>query len=213
MPSVLSSDLASCAAGYALGSVPVGLWLGRRIRRIDVRQFGSGSMGTTNVLRTLGPTAALTTFVLDVAKGSAAVALARALGADPAGQAAAGFAAVIGHSWPALARFHGGKSVATAFGGVLLMSPIGAGAAVAAGIPALLATRIVSVGSLSAAAGATLGSGVHWALGGPPAAFAYTAGVTAVIVVRHHANLARLLRGEEPRVRLRRRAAGAASPV
>jgi glycerol-3-phosphate acyltransferase PlsY len=202
-----ASDLAACAAGYALGSVPVGLWLGRRIRRIDVRQFGSGSMGTTNVLRTIGPAAAATTFVLDVAKGSAAVLVARALGADAAGQAAAGFCAVVGHSWPALARFRGGKSVATAFGGLLVMSPVGVACAVAVGMPSLVATRIVSVGSLSAAAAATVGTGVHWALGGPAAGFAYTAGVSAVVVGRHHANLRRLARGEEPQVRLGHRAA------
>jgi len=202
-----AADLAGTAAGYALGSVPVGLWLGRRTRHLDVRQFGSGSIGTTNVLRTIGPAAALTTFVLDVAKGSAAVLVARQLGAGSAGQAAAGFAAVVGHSWPALARFHGGKSVATAFGGVLVMSPPGAAGAVAAGIPALLATRIVSVGSLSAAAGATVGAGVHWALGGPSAGFAYTAAASALVLARHHANLRRLAKGEEPRVSLRRRAA------
>jgi acyl phosphate:glycerol-3-phosphate acyltransferase len=205
--SAAATDLAAGAAGYALGSVPVGLWLGRRIRHLDVRNFGSGSIGTTNVLRTIGPAAAATTFVLDVAKGSAAVLVARAIGADAAGQAAAGFAAVVGHSWPVLARFHGGKSVATAFGGLLLMSPPGAAAAVAAGLPALLGTRIVSVGSLTAAGGAMLGSGIHWALGGPPAGFAYTAGVATVVVLRHRANLRRLAHGEEPRVSLRRRVA------
>jgi glycerol-3-phosphate acyltransferase PlsY len=207
MPHV-AADVAACAAGYALGSVPVGLWLGRRARHLDVRQFGSGSMGTTNVLRTIGPAAAAATFALDVAKGSAAVLVARALGADAAGQAAAGFAAVIGHSWPAFASFRGGKSVATAFGGVLLLSPVGSACAVAVGLPSLVATRIVSVGSLSAAAAATVGSGVHWAFfGGPPAGFAYTAGVSAVVVLRHRANLRRLARGEEPQVRLRRSAA------
>jgi glycerol-3-phosphate acyltransferase PlsY len=208
MPSALPADLAATGAGYALGSLPVGLWLGRRIRRVDVRNFGSGSMGTTNVLRTIGPAAALTTFVLDVGKGSAAVLLARALGADAAGQAAAGFAAVVGHSWPALARFRGGKSVATAFGGLLVVSPIGSACAVAVGLPALVGTRIVSVGSLSAATAATLGSGVHWAAGGGSAeAFAYTAGVSAVVVARHRANLRRLARGEEPQVSLRKRVA------
>ena len=205
--SPVASDLAGCAAGYALGSVPVGLWLGRRVRHLDVRQFGSGSIGTTNVLRTIGPAAAATTFVLDVAKGSAAVLVARAVGADAAGQAAAGFAAVVGHSWPALARFRGGKSVATAFGGLLVVSPLGSACAVGLGLPALVSSRIVSVGSLSAAAAATLGTGVHWALGGPVEEFAYTAGVAAVVVARHRANLRRLARGEEPQVSLRRRVA------
>jgi glycerol-3-phosphate acyltransferase PlsY len=206
MPGAVASDLAAAGVGYALGSLPVGLWLGRRIRQIDVRNFGSGSIGTTNVLRTVGPAAALATFALDVGKGSAAVLVARALGAGSAGQAAAGFAAVVGHSWPALARFRGGKSVATAFGGLLVMSPVASACAVAVGVPALVATRTVSVGSLSAAAAATVGSGVHWALGGSPEAFAYTAGVT-VVVIRHHANLRRLVRGEEPQVSLRKRPA------
>ena len=205
--SVVASDIAACAAGYALGSVPVGLWLGRRVRHLDIRQFGSGSIGTTNVLRTIGPAAAATTFVLDVGKGAAAVLVARALGADAAGQAAAGFAAVVGHSWPALARFRGGKSVATAFGGLLLLSPVGSVSAVAVGVPALVGTRIVSVASLSAAAAATVGSGVQWARGGSAAGFAYTAGVTGVVLLRHRANLRRLARGEEPQVSLRHHAA------
>lgn len=205
--SVVASDIAASAAGYALGSVPVGLWLGRRVRHLDIRQFGSGSIGTTNVLRTIGPAAAATTFALDVGKGAAAVLVARALGADAAGQAAAGFAAVVGHSWPALARFRGGKSVATAFGGLLLLSPVGSVSAVAVGVPVLVGTRIVSVASLSAAAAATLGSGVQWARGGSAASFAYTAGVTGVVVLRHRANLRRLARGEEPQVSLHPHAA------
>ena len=205
MPSHAASDLAATAAGYALGSVPVGLWLGRSIRRIDIRNVGSGSTGTTNVLRTIGPAAAVTTFVLDVGKGAGAVALARVLGADAAGQAAAGFAAVVGHSWPALARFRGGKSVATAFGGALVLSPVGSVCAVLSGLPALVGTRIVSVGSLCATAGATLGTGVHWAVGGSAEEFAFVAGVSAVVVARHRANLRRLAKGEEPRVNLRKR--------
>jgi acyl phosphate:glycerol-3-phosphate acyltransferase len=205
--SPVGTDLAASAAGYALGSLPVGLWLGRRTRHIDVRKFGSGSIGTTNVLRTVGPTAAAATFALDVAKGSAAVLVARALGADAAGQAAAGFAAVVGHSWPVLAHFRGGKSVATAFGGLLLMSPVGTLCALGVGLPAMVSTRIVSVGSLTAALAATAGTGVHWAVGGSPEAFAYTAGVSSVVVLRHRANLHRLARGEEPTVTLHRRTA------
>ncbi|HZS13306.1 MAG TPA: glycerol-3-phosphate acyltransferase [Candidatus Dormibacteraeota bacterium] len=207
MPSVAAADLAATGAGYALGSLPVGLWLGRRIRRIDIRNFGSGSMGTTNVLRTIGPAAAATTFVLDVGKGASAVLAARALGADAAGQAAAGFAAVVGHSWPALARFRGGKSVATAFGGLIVVSPFATACAVAVGVPALVGTRIVSVASLSAAAAATTGAAVHLARGGSLEELAFTAGVSAVVVSRHRANLRRLARGEEPRVSLHRRPA------
>src|SRR5438132_544109 len=66
------ADISGCAAGYLIGSIPVGLLMGRALRGLDVREHGSGSMGTTNVLRMVGPAAAATTFALDVAKGGAA---------------------------------------------------------------------------------------------------------------------------------------------
>ena len=116
------ADICGCAAGYLIGSIPVGVVVGRAARGLDVRDYGSGSMGTTNVLRLVGPTAATATFGLDVAKGSLAVAVARRLGANRSAQAAAGLAAVVGHSWPLFARFRGGKGVATAFGALLPLS-------------------------------------------------------------------------------------------
>jgi acyl phosphate:glycerol-3-phosphate acyltransferase len=198
------SDVAACTVGYAVGSMPFGLWLGKLVRGVDVREHGSGGMGTTNVLRTVGPAAAGAVFVLDVAKGAAAVAAARAVGASRAGQAGAGFAAVVGHSWPVFARFRGGKSVATAFGALLLLSPEGSAAAVIGGLSALAVSRTVSVGSLAAAASATVGSGVAVVRRRKTSAFAFTAAASAVIAVRHAANIRRLLRGEEPQVSLRR---------
>lgn len=205
------TGIAGSALGYSIGSVPVGLWLGRAVRGLDVREHGSGSTGATNVARSLGPAAGAAVFLLDVGKGALSVQAARSLGAGPRGQAAAGIAAVAGHSWPLYAHFRGGKSVATAFGGLLMLSPPGAVSAVVAGVSALLATRIVSVGSLAAAGSATAGTAAAWALaredatGGRgrrsrSAAFAFTATATGIIVVRHSANLRRLLRGEEPRV-------------
>jgi glycerol-3-phosphate acyltransferase PlsY len=202
-----SRDLAACAAGYLLGSLPVGVWLGRAARDIDVREHGSGGTGTTNVLRTVGPAAAATVFVLDVAKGSAAVGVARALGCDPAGQAGAGLAAVVGHSWPILAKFRGGKGVATAFGSLLMLSPEGSVSAVVGGLSALGGSRIVSVGSLAAATSATAGALVAAASRRPGtlAAVGFTAAATALIYYRHSANIARLSRGEEPRLGAKRR--------
>jgi len=199
----LGPALGGCALGYTVGSLQFGLWMGRAVGGLDVRAHGSGGTGTTNVLRTVGPAAAGAVFVLDVGKGIAAVAGARALGAGPGGQAAAGLAAVVGHSWPFLARFRGGKSVATAFGGLLMLSPEGSICAVVGGLSALTATRIVSVGSLAAAVSATLGSGIGGALRHAAAPFVFTASASAIIVVRHRANIRRLVRGEEPRVRLR----------
>jgi glycerol-3-phosphate acyltransferase PlsY len=197
------ADVASCALGYAIGSVPTGLWLGRLTRGVDVRDYGSGGIGSTNVLRTVGPAAAGAVLVLDIAKGTAAVAAARALGASRAGQAAAGFASVVGHSWPLLARFRGGKSVATAFGALILLSPEGSVCALAGGLGTLALTRTVSVGSLAAAAAGTTGAAVGWIARGRASPFAYAAAATTVVAVRHAANIRRLLRGEEPRMSLR----------
>ncbi|HEY0410861.1 MAG TPA: glycerol-3-phosphate 1-O-acyltransferase PlsY [Candidatus Dormibacteraeota bacterium] len=204
--------LAGCALGYSVGSVPVGLWLGRAARGLDVREHGSGSTGATNVSRVLGPAAGAAVFLLDAGKGAVAVQGARELGAGPRSRAAAGLAAVVGHSWPAYAHFRGGKSVATAFGALIVLSPPGAASAVAGGLTALLTTRIVSVGSLAAAGSATAGTAAAWALArgegaGAPrrcraAAFGFSALATGIILLRHSANVRRLLSGEEPRVAL-----------
>src|ERR1700692_4178612 len=101
---------ASCTAGYRIGSVPFGLIVGKAVGGLDVRDFGSGNMGTANVLRTVGARAGAITFALDVAKGAAAVGLARRMGADPAAQAAAGLASCVGYSWPGFAPFPVGKA-------------------------------------------------------------------------------------------------------
>jgi glycerol-3-phosphate acyltransferase PlsY len=201
----LLTDAGAGAAGYAIGSIPFGLLLGRATRGLDVREIGSGSMGSTNVLRAAGPAAAAATFALDVGKGTAAVYIARALGAGPAGQVAAGLGAMVGHSWPALAGFRGGKSVATAFGALLAISPEASGWALAGGLSTLAATRIVSLGSLMAAGSATVAAGVSAARGGPPAPLMFAGLASALIAVRHADNLRRLARGAEPRVGLPRR--------
>src|ERR1700680_3074862 len=101
---------AGCAAGYLIGSVPFGLMVGKAVGGLDVRDFGSGNMGTANVARTIGARAGALTFGLDVAKGAAAVVVARRLGADPAAQAAAGLAAPPGPPRPALGPLTGGPA-------------------------------------------------------------------------------------------------------
>ena len=196
----LLADAGAGAAGYAIGSIPFGLLLGRATRGLDVREVGSGSMGTTNVLRAVGPAAAAATFALDVGKGTAAVFAARALGAGPGGQVAAGLGAMVGHSWPALAGFRGGKGVATALGALLAISPGAAGWAVAGGLSTLAATRIVSLGSLAAAGSGTIATGVAVARGGRAEPLVFAGLASTLIAVRHADNLRRLARGLEPRV-------------
>lgn len=195
---------AATAAGYLIGSVPFGVVVGRLQRGVDVREHGSGSMGTTNVLRTVGPKAAAATFLLDVGKGAASAGLARAIGAGSGGEVAAGLAAMVGHSWPVLARFRGGKSVASAFGALIVITPRTVPWALAGGIGSLAATRIVSVGSLSAALSATVVSGVRGARTGDVTPLVFAGAASTIIAIRHRDNIRRLARREEPRVSLSR---------
>ena len=195
-----AAAVASCAAGYVIGSVPFGLIVGRAVGGLDVRDFGSGNMGTANVLRTLGARAGAITFALDVAKGTAAIGVARMLGADPAAQAAAGLAACVGHSWPVFARFRGGKAVATAFGGLLMVSPEAAAWATVGGIGALALSRTMSVGSLTAAGTATLGAGLAASRRHDAVPLVFTALASTLVIVRHAPNIRRIARGEEPQL-------------
>lgn len=198
-----AATAASCTAGYLIGSVPFGLIVGKTVGGLDVRDFGSGNMGTANVLRTVGARAGALTFALDVAKGAAAIGLARRWGADPTAQAAAGLAACVGHSWPVFARFRGGKAVATAFGGLLMVSPEAAAWATVGGIGALAVSRTMSVGSLTAAGTATLGAGLESSRRHDAVPFVFTALASTLVIVRHAANIRRIARGEEPQLSTR----------
>ena len=198
-----AATAASCAAGYLIGSVPFGLIVGKTVGGLDVRDFGSGNMGTANVLRTVGARAGALTFALDVAKGAAAIGLARRWGADPTAQAAAGLAACVGHSWPVFARFRGGKAVATAFGGLLMVSPEAAAWATVGGLGALALSRTMSVGSLTAAGTATLGAGLESSRRHDAVPFVFTALASTLVIVRHAANIRRIARGEEPQLSTR----------
>jgi glycerol-3-phosphate acyltransferase PlsY len=192
-----------CGAGYLIGSVPFGLIVGRAVGGLDVRDFGSGNMGTANVLRTVGARAGAITFALDVAKGAAAIGVARRLGADPAAQAAAGLAACVGHSWPVFAKFRGGKAVATAFGGLLMVSPEAAAWATVGGLGALAVSQTMSIGSLTATVTATVGAGLESSRRHDAIPVVFTALASALVVVRHAPNIRRILRGEEPRLSTR----------
>lgn len=181
-------------AGYLLGSIPFGLILTRLTGAGDLRAIGSGNIGATNVLRTGRKGLAAATLLLDLAKGAAAVWLARELPGELA--AAGGFGAVIGHCFPVWLRFRGGKGVATLMGVCLgLAWPIGAVyAAVWLGMLAL--TRTSSLGGMSAAVAAPLA-----ALGSGHAAYApVLAALCALVLWLHRANIARLRAGTEPKV-------------
>jgi glycerol-3-phosphate acyltransferase PlsY len=193
--------LVAGAAGYLLGSVPTGYVMGRLLRGIDVRDYGSRRMGGTNVLRTLGLRVAVFVMVVDIAKGTVAVLIARAISDEPYVQAVAGWAAVAGHVWPVYVGFRGGRGVGTSFGALLAMNPLASLALVPVAIAVVAASRymsLMSVGMAPVAAALFLAlavAGVH-----PYAYAVFALVVAALIVVLHRDNIERLLSGSERRI-------------
>jgi glycerol-3-phosphate acyltransferase PlsY len=187
--------VAALALGYLLGSVPWGLVLTRAAGHGDIRAIGSGNIGATNVLRTGSKGLAAATVVLDALKGAAALLIARAVWGESAGFAA-GLGAMLGHAFPVWLGFRGGKGVATG-GGVLLAASWWMGLAAAlVWLATAAVTRMSSAGALAACAVAPL---VALAAGRTDLAL-FAAGIAALVVVRHRANIARLLAGTEPRI-------------
>jgi len=185
------------ALGYLLGSVPFGLLLTRLTGAGDLRAIGSGNIGATNVLRTGRKGLAAATLALDLAKGLAAVLLARAIWPDAEPYAATGatIGAVLGHCFPVWLRFRGGKGVAT-LAGVCFGLALAIGATYAVlwlGVLAL--ARISSRGGMTAAIGAPIAALVF----GYPEYAAPLAGLAALVLWLHRANIARLRAGTEPR--------------
>jgi glycerol-3-phosphate acyltransferase PlsY len=161
---------------------------------VDVRSAGSGNIGATNVGRTVGALPGILTLLLDIAKGALPVWLVGRYGAAPAGLALVGFSAIVGHLLPVFSRFRGGKGVATTFGVFLVLAPDAAGIVLLAFAIVVLATRLVSLASLTAAAVLPVALA---ALGdvGPRLWLAVV--VAALIATTHRDNLRRLLSGEE----------------
>lgn len=184
--------------GYVLGSVPFGILIARLAKGVDVRLYGSGMTGTTNVMRTVGSKAGLITMLLDVAKGAAAVLAAWSIMHSHTAQAVSGLAAIAGHNWSIFIRFRGGRGVATYVGGLFGMYwPVGLGAAVVIlGIGAF--SRYMSLGSILGIVGSVVAVALLVLWGDQPIAFLVYAGIAAlVILIYHRGNIVRLLQGTE----------------
>ena len=181
------------ALGYALGSIPFGLILTRAFGAGDLRSIGSGSIGATNVLRTGRKELAIGTLLLDAGKGALAVWLAAQWW--PPAAPIAGLGAIIGHCFPVWLGFKGGKGVATALGiAIALAWPI---AAICAGVwlAVVALSRTSSLGGMIAVAAGPIAA---WWLERPELTLPL-AGIAAVVLWRHRANIARLAAGTEPR--------------
>ncbi len=201
------------AIGYLVGSTPTGYLAGKLLKGIDIREHGSKSTGATNVLRTLGKWPALVVLLVDLLKGVAAIVLVRWLYPWmvtvtsptapelqtwlPWAVCLAGLGALLGHSRSLWLNFTGGKSAATGLGVLLAMSwPVGLAAAAVFGV-VLALFRIVSLGSMLAALTAIA---LICALEQPLAYRLLVIAGGVYVIVRHRANIQRLLAGTEPRL-------------
>jgi acyl phosphate:glycerol-3-phosphate acyltransferase len=211
-------DLARVAvalvAGYLLGGIPFGIIVPRLIGGTDPRTVGSGRTGGANVSRAVGFRWAAVSGLLDVAKGSVAVLLIVAIGGGAVPQVLAALAAIVGHSRSPFIGFHGGRGVAPATGGALIIAPIILAAIFPVFALTILITRISSLGSLSASliGGITM---IVVAAVTPlaPIYFVYGLGVPGLIWLFHVDNIGRLLRGEERRVGRRSRSGKSDEPA
>ena len=185
--------------GYLLGSVPFGLILGK-LYGVDVRQYGSGKPGATNVFRVLGAKAAIPAFIADVAKGAIPVIAARFV-LGPGGEVAGALAAVAGHNWPIYLKFRGGRGAAPSLGALAAMSwPVSLLAPLCLAVFAMVValSRYVSLGSMLAALSVLVMMIPLVALNRIELIY-LTYGVLApgLIVFQHRDNIARLVAGTE----------------
>jgi acyl phosphate:glycerol-3-phosphate acyltransferase len=198
LPPIMTALIFAAIIGYLLGSIPFGLVLSRIAGYGDIRDIGSGNIGATNVLRTGNKGLAALTLLLDLGKGWAAVAIARHWG-EPAALAA-GLCAVLGHMFPVWLGFRGGKGVATALGVLIALAwPL----ALVAALIWLAVAFVTRYSSLAALVAASLSAATASFLTDDATAI-LIAVVALLIILRHRANIRRLIAGREHRISFRK---------
>jgi len=168
------------------------------MKNIDIREHGSGNAGATNTYRVLGLKAGIIVFVCDVVKGIAAALIGRWMTGTLLGGLLAGMGAVLGHDWPAVLKFRGGKGIATSFGLMIVLFPAISGILFVFGVGVVLLTRYVSLASISAA---VLFPAMLAIFGQDREIILIGVLLSAIAVLRHRTNIAKLLKGEENRIR------------
>jgi glycerol-3-phosphate acyltransferase PlsY len=217
-PELILRFIAAVLAAYLVGAIPSGVLVGKLVGDVDVRGYGSGKTGATNVLRTLGPGPAALVVAGDLAKGAIAVLLARYLffGAlvpfpihaaathsaldlyRPWAEALAGLAAVLGHTYSIYIKFSGGRGVLTGTGAVVVISPLAILIGLVAGIVPIALTRYVSLGSILGAAAVALVELILFLTSRAPLpSLLYTLLAAGYIIALHRDNIERLLHGTE----------------
>ncbi len=193
---------AALLSSYVLGSVPTGLWLGLRLKNIDIREHGSKNIGATNTLRVLGKPLGAIALIGDIAKGAVAVLVFARFAEWEYAPIICGLAAIAGHTWSLFLKFKGGKGVATSAGVFLGLCPVPTLIALAAFIIVVAATSMVSAGSITAAIVLTI---AIWLLATDPLTGtentlllrAIATAVALIVIIRHRTNIQRILAGNE----------------
>lgn len=184
--------------GHVCGSVPSGLWLVQAFHGIDIRNYGSKNIGTTNVFRTVGPKTAVLVLIADAFKGILAVGIMSYLFHNPLLDVVTALGALLGHNYSLFLGFKGGKGVATALGLLIFMMPKVAVASFGIWLVCVLLTRFVSLGSIMAA---IFTPPLAWYLGYPSAYVIFSVVAAFFVVLRHKENIHRLLTGTESRIK------------
>ncbi|GAB4274646.1 MAG: glycerol-3-phosphate 1-O-acyltransferase PlsY [Coriobacteriia bacterium] len=194
--------LAIAVASFLVGSVPFAYIVGKVFFRTDIREHGSGNVGTTNVYRTFGPLPAIGVLLLDALKGwvpvSSAALLVTGQHQDLA-MVVASLCAIAGHTFTPFLGFSGGKGIATAAGALLRLTPMSWAVMMGVFLILVLPTGIISLGSVVIAA--LYPVSVYLFYPGRDLLLAFAVVVSAMVLLRHRANIRRLFRGEEKRLR------------
>ncbi len=195
-------------SGYLLGSIPTAVWLGKAKYGIDVRLHGSKNAGATNTFRVLGKKAGTAVLIIDVLKGVIAVLLPWLLGAATWEsdalihlQLVAGIVAVLGHVFPLFASFNGGKGVATSLGIILGIHPLTAVICLALFLIVFILFSYVSLGAIVAAIAFPLVLILIWQVSNL-ALIIFSILLSLAVVITHHKNIKRLIKGEESKMNL-----------
>lgn len=184
--------------GYVFGSIPCGLWLVQAFHGIDIRNHGSGNIGTTNVFRTVGPKTAAAVLVGDMLKGILALYIMSKFMAGPSVVAITALGALLGHNYSLFLGFKGGKGVATGLGLFLYMLPWGALAGFTVWVIIVLITRYVSLGSVIAA---LVAAAAGWYLKYPLPYAVFGTLACLFVIIRHKDNINRLMNGTESKIK------------
>ncbi len=199
--------------GYLVGSIPFGLIVGRLVKGIDICEYGSGNIGFTNVLRTVGVKSGIFTLLADIAKGAIPALLGGIIIGDSTaeiggltfddqgGQVVGAIAAVIGHNWSLYLKFGGGKGVDTSLGGILAMSPVAGAICLAIGVGTIVKSRYVSLGSMVGGCSSIIVLAPMVASDYAPLEYLVYAVIVAVLIIlRHRDNISNLRAGTERKI-------------